>query len=71
MWLQRILKRFAESVVYIMCRIHVHVCGVLGNICDDKLGDIKCPTLIVHGQKDALVPQFHADHLHKNIKGSR
>ncbi|XP_064640727.1 valacyclovir hydrolase-like [Lineus longissimus] len=42
-----------------------------GNICMDDLPNIDCPTLIVHGQKDPLVPQFHPDHLVKNIKGSK
>lgn len=38
-----------------------------GNICDDKLSLIKCPTLIVHGDKDPLVPMFHPKHLQKSI----
>ncbi|CAG7821120.1 unnamed protein product, partial [Allacma fusca] len=41
-----------------------------GNICKDKLKDIKCPTLIVQGLKDAMVSVEHAEHLHKNISGS-
>jgi valacyclovir hydrolase len=31
---------------------------------------VQCPTLIVHGAKDAMCPQFHADYLKENIKGS-
>ncbi|XP_077993338.1 serine hydrolase BPHL-like [Glandiceps talaboti] len=42
-----------------------------GDICDGELAHITCPTLIVHGQKDALVPQYHPDNLHQKIKGSR
>lgn len=42
-----------------------------GNICRHLLPLIQCPTLIVHGEKDPLVPRFHADFLHKHVKGSR
>ncbi|KAK3703600.1 hypothetical protein QZH41_019152, partial [Actinostola sp. cb2023] len=44
--------------------------GKGGNIYQEFLPKIRCPTLIVHGQKDPMVPQFHADYLHKNIAGS-
>ncbi|NXJ98834.1 BPHL hydrolase, partial [Corythaixoides concolor] len=42
-----------------------------GNICQQLLPDIKCPTFIIHGEKDPLVPQTHAEYIHKHIKGSR
>ncbi|XP_038652312.1 valacyclovir hydrolase-like [Scyliorhinus canicula] len=42
-----------------------------GNICRDILPHVKCPTLIVHGEKDAVLLRCHADYLHKHIKGSR
>uniref|UniRef100_A0A452H2H8 AB hydrolase-1 domain-containing protein n=1 Tax=Gopherus agassizii TaxID=38772 RepID=A0A452H2H8_9SAUR len=42
-----------------------------GNICQHLLPHIKCPTFIIHGGKDPLVPQFHAEYLHKHIKESR
>ncbi|XP_037699625.1 valacyclovir hydrolase [Choloepus didactylus] len=42
-----------------------------GNICRNLLPLIQCPTLIVHGEKDPLVPRFHADFIHKHVKGSR
>lgn len=35
----------------------------------DNLSEIKkvrCPTLIIHGQKDTLIPESHAIELHKN-----
>lgn len=40
------------------------------DICMDDLKNITAKTLIVHGTKDALVPQEHPDYLHTNIKGS-
>ncbi|XP_058141164.1 valacyclovir hydrolase isoform X5 [Dasypus novemcinctus] len=42
-----------------------------GNICRHLLPLIQCPTLIVHGEKDPLVPRFHADFIHEHVKGSR
>ncbi|XP_076999662.1 serine hydrolase BPHL isoform X2 [Tamandua tetradactyla] len=42
-----------------------------GNICRHFLPLIQCPTLIVHGEKDPLTPRFHADFIHKHVKGSR
>ncbi|XP_060228600.1 valacyclovir hydrolase isoform X2 [Meriones unguiculatus] len=42
-----------------------------GNICRHLLPLVQCPTLIVHGEKDPLVPRFHADFLLENVKGSR
>nr|XP_033790729.1 valacyclovir hydrolase isoform X2 [Geotrypetes seraphini] len=42
-----------------------------GNICRHWLPAIVCPTLIIHGQKDALIPSFHPEFLHRHIKDSR
>lgn len=42
-----------------------------GNICRHLLPLVQCPTLIVHGAKDPMVPRFHADFIHKHVKGSR
>uniref|UniRef100_A0ACB8FCT2 Uncharacterized protein n=2 Tax=Sphaerodactylus townsendi TaxID=933632 RepID=A0ACB8FCT2_9SAUR len=42
-----------------------------GSICQPLLPHIKCPTLIIHGDKDPLVPRFHAEYLHKHIEGSQ
>nr|XP_034982269.1 valacyclovir hydrolase isoform X1 [Zootoca vivipara] len=42
-----------------------------GSICESLLPHINCPTLIIHGEKDPLVPRFHPEYLHKHIKGSQ
>ena len=42
-----------------------------GDLCMDEVEKVRCPTLILHGLKDAMCPQFHAEYLHENIKGSR
>lgn len=42
-----------------------------GNICNEHLAHIKCPTLIVHGKKDVLVSHEHPPYLNKHIKNSR
>nr|XP_036866862.1 valacyclovir hydrolase [Manis javanica] len=42
-----------------------------GSICRHVLPLVQCPTLIVHGEKDPLVPRFHADFIHKHVRESR
>lgn len=42
-----------------------------GDICTSAVKKIECPTLVVHGQKDPLVPQFHPDYLHANIRKAK
>ncbi|KAK2152510.1 hypothetical protein LSH36_326g04055 [Paralvinella palmiformis] len=42
-----------------------------GDICKGILSKITCPSLIIHGGKDVIVPQLHPDFLHKQILGSR
>ncbi|XP_068176068.1 valacyclovir hydrolase [Antennarius striatus] len=42
-----------------------------GNICMELLPLISCPTLIIHGEKDPMVPSIHPQYLLKHIKGSR
>lgn len=42
-----------------------------GSICMELLPHISCPTLIIHGEKDPMVPSFHPQYLLKHIKGSR
>ncbi|XP_050716773.1 valacyclovir hydrolase-like isoform X2 [Eriocheir sinensis] len=39
-----------------------------GDLCLSDLEKILCPTLIVHGRKDPMVPCQHAEHLSENIK---
>ena len=47
----------------------IHKAG--GDICRRRLGEIRCPTFILQGRKDPLVPNFHAEVLHQGITGSR
>lgn len=42
-----------------------------GNLCKQHLPNIKCPTLIVHGNKDPMVAPEHPDYLVNNIKGAK
>lgn len=41
-----------------------------GDVCKEELKQITCPTLIIHGMKDRLVPLFHPESFHRNIKNS-
>ncbi|XP_069009060.1 valacyclovir hydrolase [Embiotoca jacksoni] len=42
-----------------------------GSVCTELLPLISCPTLIVHGDKDPMVPGLHPQYLLKHVKGSR
>ena len=42
-----------------------------GYICEEELSKIKCPTLIVHGGKDPMVPFFHTEFIKDRIKGCK
>ena len=44
---------------------------MIGEICEKELHKITCPTLVIHGQKDPLVPDFHPLHLKEKIKGAQ
>ena len=41
------------------------------NLCRQILPDIRCPSLIIHGNKDAMVASEHPEYLHKRIPNSR
>ena len=41
-----------------------------GHIVEDRLSEIRCPTLILHGMDDPTVPVSHAYELHKGVAGS-
>ncbi|GAB1861773.1 Valacyclovir hydrolase [Camponotus japonicus] len=41
-----------------------------GNLCKEVLSKIKCPTLIIHGAKDAVVLPEHPTYLKQNIANS-
>jgi len=42
-----------------------------GDICRKELKQIKCPTLIIHGKKDPMVPRFHPIFIKENIPTSK
>ena len=42
-----------------------------GELCRQRLHLIRCPTFLLQGAKDPLVPTFHAEVLHKGIRNSR
>ncbi|CAJ1061202.1 LOW QUALITY PROTEIN: valacyclovir hydrolase [Xyrichtys novacula] len=42
-----------------------------GSICIEHLPLISCPTLIIHGEKDPVVPTLHAHFINKHVKGSK
>ena len=42
-----------------------------GDLCVHECAKVQCPTLIVHGAKDAMCPQFHAQYLRDHIRCSQ
>ena len=42
-----------------------------GDLCKAELKEIRCPTLILHGERDPLVPAYHPVYLQQNITGAR
>lgn len=42
-----------------------------GDLCREQVPLIKCRTLILHGEKDPIVPPFHPKYLLDNIKGAQ
>lgn len=42
-----------------------------GNLCRELLGEIKCPCLIIHGDKDPMVVDEHPRYLLNNIANSK
>ena len=41
------------------------------NICREKLQNIRCPSLIIHGSKDPMVASDHPDVLLRRIRGAK
>lgn len=39
-----------------------------GDMCQEAAKNVKCPTLVLHGEKDPLVPQHHPQWMHDNIQ---
>lgn len=61
--LQDLWGRWCDAMLAIYCS------G--GELCRERLHLIQCPTFILHGGKDPLVPTFHADVLKEGILNSR
>ena len=41
-----------------------------GDLCVKEVGMVECPSLVLHGDKDPLVPAFHPAYLKSNLKNS-
>lgn len=42
-----------------------------GDLCKNNLQNIKCPTLILHGDKDPMVAAEHPEYLKSHINNAR
>ena len=45
--------------------------NVKGDLCRREVGEVKCPTLVLHGLKDTLCPLFHAEFLAERLGDCR
>ena len=61
--LQDLWSRWCDAMLALYC--------AGGELCRARLHLIRCPTFILHGGKDPLVPAFHADILKEGIVNSR
>lgn len=49
------------------CQAYRDIYSRGGDICSERVHDISCPTLVIHGAKDAMVAPEHVDFLHETI----
>lgn len=52
-----------------------HFVGAMNNLIDrddvrERLGEIRCPALVIHGTGDVAIPLSEAEHLHRALPGS-
>nr|CAH7752905.1 unnamed protein product [Callosobruchus chinensis] len=57
-----------QEMWYSWCDTLIEMAQNGGNICKDKLKDIRCPTFILHGDKDPMVAPEHPGYLFSNIR---
>lgn len=79
-WSEGALRRFVEAQgprnwPGILERMFAGYVRILeeqgGEIVRARLGEIHCPTLIIHGENDDTVPVSHAHDLHRAVAGSQ
>jgi len=70
-----LIKLYSEKGLQEMwngwCDTLIQISDKGGDICKKQLAEIKCPTLILHGNKDPMVAAEHPDYFITNIKGSK
>ncbi|GAB5368167.1 hypothetical protein AAMO2058_001295400 [Amorphochlora amoebiformis] len=65
-----VLESALLSIIRTQCRCvsKSWTCDMFNNI--DKVAAIECPTLIIHGTRDCIVPHYHGRHLQEHIKNT-
>jgi valacyclovir hydrolase len=55
----------------VLDELHGYLLKNNGSICTMALSSVSCPTLIIHGAKDAFTPLFQAEYLRDHVTGSQ
>lgn len=78
-WSERAVARFIEAQgplnwPGVLARMVAGYNAILdqrgGEIISRELGAIRCPTFLIHGDADPVIPVAHAHELHRQIEGS-
>ncbi len=65
-------SRISADILHTSFKSYVYMCSSIVNWdLSTRLGEINCPTLIIHGQKDRVFPARSANELKRKIKGAR
>ncbi|HVA82084.1 MAG TPA: alpha/beta hydrolase [Candidatus Binataceae bacterium] len=71
---QTLAARMADSANYPITPAHTYMrqaAAIAGYETFARLGEIKAPTLVIHGDDDNIVPVGNAEILHRGIAGSK
>lgn len=69
--LQDLWTRWVDSACEVYDHCDQESSDLGGDLCVKEVGMVGCPSLILHGDKDPLVPAFHPAYLEKNLRDAR
>ncbi|HEY1177404.1 MAG TPA: alpha/beta fold hydrolase, partial [Phytomonospora sp.] len=69
--LRRLSDIVFDRTTDVAASLYNHFAADGGGDIRDRLGEIKAPTLVLHGSKDPLFPKEHGEALAREIPGAR